>query len=108
MTSGPWPKPETPATHEEQIQTQISKSDMTGYTKILFLQAWHTNENIAGVTTNLPRLLDRDLGLGLDQDLDLDLDLGLDQDLDLDLGLDLDRDLDWALIGEGDCEYLVD
>lgn len=29
MTSGPRPKPETPATHEEQTQTQVSKSDMT-------------------------------------------------------------------------------
>lgn len=71
------------------------------------IQDWHNNESIAGVRTNLPRLLDRDLCLGLDQDLDLDLDLGLDQDLDLDLGLDLDWDLDRALKGEGEREYLM-
>lgn len=44
--------------------------------------------------TNLPRLLERDLGIG-----DKDLDLGLDRDLDL--------DLDCALHGEGDREYLL-
>jgi len=50
------------------------------------------------VGTNLPRLLDRDLGLCFSKDLDRDLDLGLD--------LDLDLDLDSALHGEGDLEFL--
>lgn len=51
--------------------------------------------------TNLPRLWERDLCLGLDQDLDLDLDLDLEKDLDLDL------DLDSSLAGEGDRKSLT-
>lgn len=51
--------------------------------------------------TNLPRLWEGDLCLGLDQDLDLDRDLDLEKDLDLDL------DLESSLTGEGDRKSLM-
>lgn len=51
--------------------------------------------------TNLPRLWETDLCLGLDQDLDLDWDLDLEKDLDLDL------DLESSLTGEGDRKSLM-
>lgn len=53
--------------------------------------------------TNLPRLWEGDLCLGLDQDLDLDLDRDLDREKDLDLDLDLES----SLTGEGDRKSLM-